>query len=257
MFKKIYNIASRLPLPGVDRFIYHSYLQFTEMAMIFRVWTQHKKEPAIPPVHGGHSEQPRPRGRGHMRGGYWPPRGGHPRHSPYPQGPPRRREWSIRDERDFRDRRVDGDHFRDRRDEYARREFDRRPDFRGGPLPPPPPPLPFGRERPPMAWRDDMYHRYDDRRRDVYDRRPDERHGRDPRGPPMPPMPVPMPVGPPIKATPAIYESPPMPPASQLQQTQQTAYDYQQYPSDQQQYSAGKLTVIDVTNVTNSSETFM
>jgi len=72
----------------------------------------------------------------------------------------------------------------------------------------------------------------------------------------MPPMPVPMPVGPPIKATPAIYESPPMPPASQLQQTQQTAYDYQQYPSDQQQYAAGKLTVIDVTNVTNSSETF-
>ncbi|CAG8517673.1 10347_t:CDS:10 [Paraglomus occultum] len=209
-----------------------------EMAMILRIWIQcNKKEPAIPPVHGGHSEQPRSRGRGHMRGGYWLPRGGPPRYSPYPQGPPRRREWPVRDERDFRDRRVDGDHFRDRRDEYARREFDRRPDFRGGPLPPPPPPLPFGRDRPPMVWRDDVYHRYDDRRRDVYDRRPDERHGRDLRGPPMPPMPVPIPVGPPIKATPAIYESPPMPPASQLQQTQQTAYDYQQYSSDQQQYS--------------------
>ncbi|CAG8653800.1 13986_t:CDS:2, partial [Ambispora leptoticha] len=209
-----------------------------ELLTVFRLWEQHnKKDVAV--MQNVYTDQPRPRGRGYSRGGYWPQRGAPPRHSPYPQqGAPRRRDWGggIRDDRDYRDRRPD-DYHRDRRDEYQRRDYDRRQDYRA----PPPGPPPFGRERPQLARRDDQYHRpggaYDDRRRDtnnIYDRRPDDnRHSRDYRGPP----PHPGPIVPP-KPSPAIYEAPPMPPnpppAHQMQPSSQAGYEYQQYSSEQQ-----------------------
>ncbi|CAG8547806.1 9356_t:CDS:2, partial [Ambispora gerdemannii] len=212
-----------------------------ELLTVFRLWEQHnKKDVAV--MQNVYTDQPR-RGRGgYSRGGYWPQRGAPPRHSPYPQqGAPRRRDWGggIRDDRDYRDRRPD-DYHRDRRDEYQRRDYDRRQDYRA----PPPGPPPFGRERPQLARRDDQYHRpggaYDDRRRDtsnMYDRRPDDnRHSRDYRGPP----PHPGPIVPPPKPSPAIYEAPPMPPnpppAPQMQPSSQTGYEYQQYSSEQQQF---------------------
>ncbi|CAG8583539.1 663_t:CDS:2 [Racocetra fulgida] len=154
--------------------------------------------------------------RGQNRGGYWQSRGA-PRHAPYQnqaQGQ-RRRDWGARDDRDYRERRGDEHYNRDRRDEYPRRDYDRRQDFRGPPTPSPA----FNRERPQM---------------DSYDRRPDDsRHPRDHRGPPLP-----LTIGPP-KPSPSIYDAPPMPPMppnvpNPSIQSPQPGYDYTSYSADQQ-----------------------
>ncbi|RHZ87397.1 hypothetical protein Glove_36g19 [Diversispora epigaea] len=206
------------------------------LGKIFRSWEQFNKNDAQEGTNTGHTEQNRNRGRGNNRGGYWTGRGG-PRHSPYQnQGQQRRREWAAREDRDYRDRRPD-DNYRDRRDDHSRRDFDRRPDFRG-----PSVPTVFNRDRIHMGRRDDSFHRnFDDRRRNSHERRLDDnRHPRDHRGPP----PLPLNVGPPSKSSPSIYEAPPMPPMPpnvpnpQVQSSPQAGYDYSQYSSDPQQYSA-------------------
>ncbi|CAG8571370.1 4884_t:CDS:2 [Diversispora eburnea] len=207
------------------------------LGKIFRSWEQFNKSDVQEGANTGHTEQNRNRGRGNNRGGYWTARGG-PRHSPYQnQGQQRRREWVAREDRDYRDRRPD-DNYRDRRDDHSRRDFDRRPDFRG----PSVPSTVFNRDRIHMGRRDDSFHRnFDDRRRNSHERRLDDnRHPRDHRGPP----PLPLNVGPPSKSSPSIYEAPPMPPMPpnvpnpQVQSSPQAGYDYSQYSSDPQQYSA-------------------
>ncbi|CAG8691715.1 8383_t:CDS:2 [Cetraspora pellucida] len=202
------------------------------LAQVFRLWEQINKNDVMDNLHAAHMDQSRNRGRGQNRGGYWQQRGA-PRHAPYQnqaQGQ-RRRDWGARDDRDYRERRGDEHYNRDRRDEYPRRDYDRRQDFRGPPTPSPT----FNRERPQMGRRDDSYHRnYDDRRRDSYDRRPDDnRHPRDHRGPPLP-----LTIGPP-KPSPSIYEAPPMPPMppnvpNPSIQSPQQGYDYASYSTDQQ-----------------------
>ncbi|CAG8576320.1 17645_t:CDS:2 [Funneliformis caledonium] len=198
------------------------------LGQILRLWEQNNKNYFLGIPNVNH-DQHRNRGRGHNRG-YWPQRGG-PRHTPYSNRGGRSRDWGARDDREFRERRQD-DHYRDRREDYPRRDFDRRQEFRGpiGPTPN------FSRERPPIGRRDDSYHRnYDDRRRNSYERRPDERHPRDQRVP----LQHPHSIVPP-KASPAIYEAPPMPPMPPngpnppLPPPPQPAYDYSQYPHDPQ-----------------------
>ncbi|GBB87215.1 hypothetical protein RclHR1_13650009 [Rhizophagus clarus] len=196
------------------------------LSRIFRLWEQNNKNDFLGIPNINHSDQHRNRGRGHNRG-YWSQRGG-PRHAPYSSRGGRSRDWGARDDREFRERRQD-DHYRDRREDYPRRDFDRRQEFRGPPIPAPN----FNRERLPMGRRDDSYHRnYDDRRRNSYERRPDDRHPRDQRGPPQ--------QHPHPKASPAIYEAPPMPPMppngppNPPLPPPQPTYDYSQYPHDSQ-----------------------
>ncbi|CAG8761098.1 301_t:CDS:2, partial [Dentiscutata heterogama] len=111
------------------------------LAQVFRLWDQINKNDVTENLHTTHMDQSR-RGRGQNRGGYWPR--GTPRHAPYQnqaQGQ-RRRDWGARDDRDYRERRGDEHYNRDRRDEYPRRDYDRRQDFRG-----PNPSPAFNRER--------------------------------------------------------------------------------------------------------------
>ncbi|CAG8515682.1 2798_t:CDS:2 [Dentiscutata erythropus] len=200
------------------------------LTQVFRLWDQINKNDVMDNLHTTHMDQSRNRGRGQNRGGYWPR--GTPRHAPYQnqaQGQ-RRRDWGGRDDRDYRERRGDEHYNRDRRDEYPRRDYDRRQDFRG-----PNPSPAFNRERQQQMGRRDDYHRnYDDRRRDSYERRPeDNRHPRDHRGPP-----IPLTIATP-KPSPSIYEAPPMPPMPPTVpnpsiQSPQPGYDYTTYSTDQQ-----------------------